>query len=80
MTQQQIELIALNWLKARDAGRGIPWHIASASTRQTSAGWLVFYAMDGFIGGQIPGNAPLLVGPDGAVRVTGTSLPLEAYA
>lgn len=82
---EQARSIALDRIKMLEALTDCELILLDAMTIERSFGWVFFYGSKAYVeSGQpsdaLAGNAPfVLMRADGAVRETGTAMPLEYY-
>jgi hypothetical protein len=81
MTYEQAYELARAWVRIV-GGEGID--VLFEHTIQKPYGWIFFYNTKEWIATGDPnyslvGNAPIIVGIDGEIRITGTAHPLEYY-
>jgi hypothetical protein len=65
-------------------GEDVPLKLVEDATIEKTFGWVFFYNSakyleSGSFSDALMGNAPIIVGRDGAIHVTGTAHPIEHY-
>jgi hypothetical protein len=85
MNKEKARAIAAEHLsEGRQTPEGVTPVIIDAETQEREFGWVFFYDSKEYVETgdfihAIPGNAPVVVLRDGAIRTTGTARPLSEY-